>query len=90
MGAQLSSCMNSLYQFVSQVLPPSAENACSHFATTLAPLGFNAFSHFAETCAGVGFSVQVNRTENGHPVLGVASLEQAHIAVELCRPPEVR
>src|ERR1700733_3711871 len=33
-GVQLSSRMNSLYQLVSQVLPPSVENACSHFATT--------------------------------------------------------
>ena len=31
--------MNSLYQFVSHVFPPSAENACSHFAITGAPFG---------------------------------------------------
>jgi hypothetical protein len=39
-GVQLSSWINSLYQLVSQVLPLSVENACSHFATTFEPLGF--------------------------------------------------
>lgn len=39
-GVQLSSWINSLYQLVSQVVPLSVENACSHFATTFEPLGF--------------------------------------------------
>lgn len=45
--------MNSFFQLVSQVLPWSVENACSHFATTSEPLGF---------------TVHVNRTMMGLPL----------------------
>lgn len=48
-GVQLSSWTNSLYQFVSHVLPLSFENACSHFATTGKCFGFNVCSHFVAT-----------------------------------------
>ena len=67
-GVQWSSRMNSLYQLVSQVFPPSAEKACSHFATTWEPFGFSARSHGAATCAALGFSVRVRRTRMGFPL----------------------
>ena len=65
---QLSSRINSLYQFVSHVLPLSVENACSHFAITGKPFGFNVCSHFAGTCEAFGGTVQVKRTRIGLPL----------------------
>src|SRR5579872_847194 len=66
-GVQLSSWINSLYQFVSQVLAPSVENACSHFAMTGKPLGFSACSQ-AAACEPLGFTVHVKRTTTGLPL----------------------
>ena len=51
--------MNSLYQFVSHVFPPSVENACSHLAAMGAPVGLNARSQSAEICERPGFIIQV-------------------------------
>ena len=58
-GVQASSRMHSLYQFVSDLFPPSVENACSHLAAMGAPVGLNARSQSAEICERPGFIIQV-------------------------------
>src|SRR5262249_4147583 len=67
-GAQWSSWTNSLYQLVSQVLPPSFEKACSHFATIREPCGLSACFHFSLAGKPFASTVHVKRTVMGMPL----------------------